>query len=560
MQLSCLRDQKPWREYACSDEAPSSTLFVGDSTMTEHFASMVHLLDAENVSRNQHRKSVVSAMRARVCNSTKTIDFSRSDLFSLSTPLHQQLASTLRTGLHPQDFWCRIRDASLAVVSFGHHFSVHVRRDAERGVATFARRAVESLTRVQDARRIRGHDPRSLVVFGLRAPKPNCTGRSASAVDAYGWEHLATLDRHLREAARASNATFLPIQTTFSARRDAALGNVKADAHDCLHTCLPGPVDSWNAWMWHTLRERGVPFVQTRALAQNESECARAMARECSIRSEADCLCSSGCTSPLWGCKPSHLCDASVVERGDGRRTAIVVSLVFDSRFVRNRFRANATAAYLREYRRAQHMISSLRTVNTSLPIVVMVGGERRPELETQLAAKSNVRIRNVTFVRPPRWASRWHRLSFEKLAALELVEYERVIVLDNDMVALRNFDVLATVPGPAAVFHPDSKAPGGFVVSGLLLLEPSRSEHERARRHLDGMNYTSAAFDGGDEEFWSSFYPTWWEVPIEFHARFRMNFPAERWSRVRLFHAISNFAGDTRSLPSAMRNKLRYF
>ncbi len=375
----------------------------------------------------------------------------------------------------------------------------------------------------------------------------------------YGWGHLSTLDKALRDAAWDAGASYIDIGRSFRTRPDATLGHVRSNQTDCLHTCLPGPVDSWNRLLWKQLDATNITFAH-RALSENEALCTQGMKSTCRVRNERDCLCAAGCTSPRWGCTPSNLCTNTSVATIGTVRVAIVTSLVFHPNFVRNSFKRNATAAYIREYRRILHLIASLRAIDTRLPIVVMVGGERRSDMEAKLSSHG-VRVRAVDFVRPPRWASKWHRLSFQKIAALELTEYERVVVLDNDMTAFKNFDAVVQVPAPAAVFHPARSSTESGIVSGFMILEPSDAGVKDAHAHLQlRLNYSAARFDGGDEEFWSSFYRTWYEVPIEFHARFRMGFPNDRWDQVKLFHAISNFASDSASLPRKMRKKVRYY
>ena len=294
---------------------------------------------------------------------------------------------------------------------------------------------------------------------------------------------------------------------------------------------------------------------------------------KCSVSSANDCLCSKACKSLRYKCRPSSLCDAmSLMSPSRTNRTAIVISLVFHHSYVRKRFRSNTTGAFVREYHRVQHLLSSLKRVRTKLPIVVMVGGHRFPQVEEELgrrlrdraaAAGGAVIVRPVPFVQPPRWASKWHRLSFQKLAAFHLAEYSSVIVLDNDMVALKNFDELEDVIGPAAVFHPSPKAATTEIVSGFLILRPSAQEFERAIRHLAFLNYTRARYDGGDEEFWTTFYEnsSWLELPFKYHTRSQISVPnTSVWHDARLFHAISNFAPDARLLPRTVRDKLRFF
>ena len=95
------------------------------------------------------------------------------------------------------------------------------------------------------------------------------------------------------------------------------------------------------------------------------------------------------------------------------------------------------------------------------------------------------VRLLDGPLVPTPLWASKWHRLSFNKIAALSFTQFRKVIVLDNDAGLLRNMDHIRTAPTPSAVFHTTI---GGLaartrcaVTTGLLVLRPSTSAYARA-------------------------------------------------------------------------------
>eukprot|EP00966_Prymnesium_polylepis_P239160 5531141-Prymnesium_polylepis.1 len=131
-----------------------------------------------------------------------------------------------------------------------------------------------------------------------------------------------------------------------------------------------------------------------------------------------------------------------------------------------------------------------------------------------------------------PAWSSSFHKFSFQRLSALSFTQFDKVIVMDNDMAVLRNFDQLAAAETPALVWH--SAAPFMLklgercsVSGGLFVLRPSRAEYERALAHLKGMYVGERCtrkgvcfrYDGSDQEFWRSFYSRPYELPIRFHA-----------------------------------------
>ena len=55
-------------------------------------------------------------------------------------------------------------------------------------------------------------------------------------------------------------------------------------------------------------------------------------------------------------------------------------------------------------------------------------------------------------FVEPPAWASAFHKFSFNRISALRLTQFEKVIVMDNDMALVDAIDELRHAPAPAMV------------------------------------------------------------------------------------------------------------
>ena len=81
---------------------------------------------------------------------------------------------------------------------------------------------------------------------------------------------------------------------------------------------------------------------------------------------------------------------------------------------------ARPHAAYDRELQRILWFVKSARRVKTTVPIHVVVGPERDEKKEA-LLLKQGVRVTVGPVVEPPRWASKYHRLTFSKLGALAL-------------------------------------------------------------------------------------------------------------------------------------------
>ena len=299
--------------------------------------------------------------------------------------------------------------------------------------------------------------------------------------------------------------------------------------------------------------------------------------------SAAGCICSKGCTS-TWRCQPSRLCgtsddiwqpgsNASALQVPLPPRVAIVLFLAFDRKLVRPKFQQRPEAAYEREFNRIKWLLRSAKRVQTRLPIYMVVGPERDQAKEAILIRKGLAGVIEGKAVAPPQWASSFHRLTFAKIGALALTQFDKVFVVDNDVTFLGNIDHLAYAQTPSAVW---STAMSPFqwksnescaVNSGVLGLSPSMAEFKRAIRHLAKMSRRSGQsgkknrttlYDGSDQAFFREFY-SWYELPARYHAHEALTFPPQDWSRIRLLHTISGFR-DRSNVPKDLRKHIRYF
>jgi alpha-N-acetylglucosamine transferase len=96
---------------------------------------------------------------------------------------------------------------------------------------------------------------------------------------------------------------------------------------------------------------------------------------------------------------------------------------------------------------------------------------------------------------------------TFTKLRAFELEEFDKLVLLDADTIALQNIDDLFERPGVSAA--PDFLLPDRFN-SGVLVIEPKKELFARMMEQL----FTSASYDGGDQGFLNTFFPDWYNGP----------------------------------------------
>jgi hypothetical protein len=154
----------------------------------------------------------------------------------------------------------------------------------------------------------------------------------------------------------------------------------------------------------------------------------------------------------------------------------------------------------------------SLRATGTREPMVLMVTPDVPAPARLRLAAQGWT-LREIEPVKNPTPARqqlfpRFDKV-FAKLRAWELADFDKVVLLDADMVVRRPIDALFERPELAAA--PDFLLPHRFN-SGLLVLEPSRDKLERMMQALAA----SPTYDGGDQGFLNAFFGDWYSGPSD--------------------------------------------
>lgn len=316
-----------------------------------------------------------------------------------------------------------------------------------------------------------------------------------------------------------------------------------------------------------TLQGASTPFRCGKLPSVNRSE---SPPPECELRAD-QCMCSAGCSS-TFACTPSRLCASKSVQPEQVPGTAMLIFLHFNRRFVRLKHATQPEVAYLREMHRIEWLLRSIRQVQTSLPVHVVVAGDRNASFERRLLELGVASIVESPAVPPPRWTSYFHKLSFGRIAALALTQFRKVVVLDNDMTLLQNIDELAVSETPAMVFHTATVLPRkerSAPTGGLFVFTPNAAEFQRAMGHLYSLNPPSKGgskgpsyrcYDGSDQEFWRSFYRPLYELPLRYHAHTGLMMNASEWRGIKLMHNIQGFRAVYHRIPSFVRQRIRFF
>ena len=188
----------------------------------------------------------------------------------------------------------------------------------------------------------------------------------------------------------------------------------------------------------------------------------------------------------------------------------------------RRHFGSNPVAAYFWHVRGVARLVLSLRAVRTSLPIHLLVSGERYATPEQRLRSLG---VRVLHAAEPawdtPSWAAdTWAAGTFAKLHALTLTDFTRVLVLDTDCVALRNFDHLVSrsaLPAlPGFVFGPQDGGAWGLMNSGVMVLRPDSGDFARVKGLMALRSLRS--LDASDQSVWHALYRTFYELPAAYN------------------------------------------
>ncbi|KAL1503926.1 hypothetical protein AB1Y20_012387 [Prymnesium parvum] len=275
---------------------------------------------------------------------------------------------------------------------------------------------------------------------------------------------------------------------------------------------------------WMLLRSRGVGSNATGPCdpPQLASSC------DCSSLWRA-----SPADEPMPRCIASAACAPPLPPPPPAASAAIVFALSANASSLRFYFGGKAAAAYAAQLQLLLRALASLRAVRTALPVCLLASGERPPHAEARLAALG-VRLIAAPPLAPPPWASPWARASFAKLRALALTQFERVILLDNDVVVFRNIDHLATLAAPAFVFGYKCY-PRRELRTSLILLQPSRALWARAARLLRGAAHVFD--DNGEGSVWRQLHEQAYELPAGYAALRSSNFSAAEWAQVHVLH-----------------------
>jgi lipopolysaccharide biosynthesis glycosyltransferase len=153
----------------------------------------------------------------------------------------------------------------------------------------------------------------------------------------------------------------------------------------------------------------------------------------------------------------------------------------------------------------------SLEAHGTIVPRVVLVTADVSEAARTRLS-EQGWQVRDVEPLDNPNPETvhlfERFRSVFTKLRAWELVDFDKVVLLDADVITLQNIDDLFERPSISAA--PDFFLPDRFN-TGLTVLEPSKELFAR----LNDALWETPSYDGGDQGFLNEFFSDWYAMDV---------------------------------------------
>ena len=244
-------------------------LFVGDSTMGQLFIAFIFLLQG-SFGHNSAFGHTLIDLTASACDSRVRLEFVRSDLLLWTNDLRDSAAVTTCTGYSMSSFFLRRSVLSDTVVlGVGQHFPTTI--DVLHGGWNFTEHSLKhTLRSLVSLRTARGYLPSSVHLVTAVRPIPFCSrftypiespAEAAAAADrasvalnltyARRWTHLPRVNRIARRLAGAMAISLIDVSSLSAQRPDGAMAKwipqVGLADEDCVHSCMPGPVDSYAA-------------------------------------------------------------------------------------------------------------------------------------------------------------------------------------------------------------------------------------------------------------------------------------------------------------------------
>jgi glycogenin glucosyltransferase len=165
-------------------------------------------------------------------------------------------------------------------------------------------------------------------------------------------------------------------------------------------------------------------------------------------------------------------------------------------------------------------LINSLKFNKTKFPVCCMVTAEVTPDGRETLekAGYSLIDIEKIYASRVEGIKDRYKENSwmmFTKLNLVKLIQFEKLIFLDADCLALENIDEMFDFPAISAV----RDLSYGGLSAGVLVIEPNQALFDDMIKNLNNENYDNTYSDQSFLNWYTTEKRIWNEIPLEYNA-----------------------------------------
>jgi len=197
----------------------------------------------------------------------------------------------------------------------------------------------------------------------------------------------------------------------------------------------------------------------------------------------------------------------------------------------------------------------SLKKTNTNNDIVIMVTSDV-PEIQKEKLKQIYDFVIDIEFITVNKTLIKDYETNrfkdiFTKLQCLTLTQYEKIIMLDIDMLVIKNMDHLFELDVPAACLrredYPHNKKISkeliiknnkliGGINAGLMLLEPNKDEYDRIINDL--INLKDTEFINPEQDYLSKRYVSkWTNISFLYNFQFGLSKRANKYNPDEVFN-----------------------
>lgn len=165
----------------------------------------------------------------------------------------------------------------------------------------------------------------------------------------------------------------------------------------------------------------------------------------------------------------------------------------------------------------------ALKDVNSKYPLTILLPSDKCKLLIEKIREFGKSAVSDIRFVTKERilidapqleveynyWAE-----TFFKIAAVNCTEFEKIVLLDSDMLVMQNLDNLFETPHMSAVMAGICERPTWTNFnSGMLVLKPSQKEYTRILTCISPAvdRKSREGYNTGDQDVFQEAYPRWY-------------------------------------------------